>query len=275
MDDIAEDVDIQAELDKAGEVEAQQPTPEPPPEPAKAEPVVEPRADKSVPLAALLEERNKWKSEVEELKSTVAKGNERLEKLMAAFQTEQKPPEPQFEQDPLGHLKYQAEMARREAEELKNWKSQFEQARTQQEQMEVFRNQVASQEAAFASRQSDYMDAAKYVREFEQSKLEMLGLQGPQLAHALEQQMVAMAAQALRIGKNPAEVAYEYAKRAGYKPQATGNNIETLKRGAEASKTVPSGSGEPALTLEALASMNDDDFDALVDDKNWSKLRGR
>ena len=73
---------------------------------------------------------------------------------------------------------------------------------------------------------------------------------------------------------------YELAKNYGYaskpsKGQEAGKKLETIERGQEASKSLGSGSrADPGkLTLDALARMDDEDFNNLVtDEKKWKEI---
>ena len=266
MDDIAEDVDIQAELAKFSEAEA--PAPEAPAEEPKVEaPKAEPQ-ERTVPLAALLEERNKWKSEVEELKTTVSKGNERLEKLFQAINQEQPKAPPQYDNDPLGHLKYGAETAMSEVESLKKWKGDFETQQKQQAEFGKFVSVVQQEEKKFAVQHKDYWEAAEFVKQAQKEEFELLGVPEDQIDQALSQKLIGLTAAAMRSGKSPAEVTYKLAQKYGFKGAAkSGPSLETLAKGQEAAKTVPSGKEDLPVSLEALAQMSDEDFD-----RAWDKV---
>jgi len=84
---------------------------------------------------------------------------------------------------------------------------------------------------------------------------------------------------ALRAGKNPAQVVYEFAQHRGYKPNGEakpseeGDKLERFKAGAEASKSL-SGAGaksEGTMTLERLAELADSDPAAF--DREWDKAK--
>lgn len=287
-DDIAPDVDFEKEtaaFEQGEKTETTEPerhsgpdgslVPDSKPEPAVVQ-------KQEVPLAALLEERREWKERYASLEKQLttqaelnAKGQERLEKLAQAIagkQADSTAP-PQFEHDPLGNLKYGTETALNTVQELKQWKEQQEAEQKQRVQFESFRSAVNSREQDFAKDHPDYWQAAEHVVKAQKEMLELYGVPPEQLNAALAQQISAIAANALRAGKNPAEVTYELAKRQGFRAGQKQPDIATLAKGVEAAKTVPSGKESfSEMSLEALAQMADEDFDKLVDDPvAWKK----
>ena len=237
------------------------------------QPVVEPKEEKTVPLAALLDERNEWKQRYAELEARLSKGNERVEKLFEALNKTDQPSPPEYEQDPLGNLKYSTESVRKEIEETRKWREQLENSQKTQQQFQEFHNRVNSAEARFAQEHPDYWEAAQHVAKTQKETLELLGVPNEHLDTALQRHLMGLVATAMQTGKDPAKVIYDLAKKGGFsgkKPQ----DMETLKKGVEASKSVPSGkNNETSLSLEGLAKLSDEDFDKLVDDPTaWSKL---
>ena len=91
---------------------------------------------------------------------------------------------------------------------------------------------------------------------------------------------MAMSLKALQLGKSPAEVAYNLAINYGYKsnnvPRETqdpNKKIETIQAGQRTQAMPSGGKASPTLTLSALETMDDDDFDKLIsDDASWKKM---
>ena len=86
---------------------------------------------------------------------------------------------------------------------------------------------------------------------------------------------------AVQAGKEPAELIYELAKNQGFvgkvaaAEQKSAEKLESIAKGQEASASLGSGSRADAgkLTLDSLAKMDDDDFNALVlDEKKWAQI---
>lgn len=231
---------------------------------------VEVKEEKTVPLAALLEERNDWKQKYAELESKLSKGNERVEKLYEALNKPKEAP-PEFEQDPLGHLRHSKEQAEREVQEMKKWRENVESSQRNQNEFAAFQQRVNASEAKFAESNPDYWEAAQFVAKAKRDELEELGIPSEQINAVLQNQLVALTATALKSQKDPAQVIYSLAKKGGFSKK---QDIGTLQKGVAASKAVPSGrSVDKSLSIESLAGMSDDEFDRIIDDpKAWKNL---
>jgi hypothetical protein len=74
-------------------------------------------------------------------------------------------------------------------------------------------------------------------------------------------------------GRNPAQIAYEFAKARGYTPkaqqqqQSASEKIAAQQKGTAAARSLGGGGAPNAgkLTAEALANMSDEDFSKLTD----------
>ena len=83
-----------------------------------------------------------------------------------------------------------------------------------------------------------------------------------------------IAATALQNGRNAAEVAYQMAQHRGYSQpapavpdtKAAESHVETVRRGTQAGRSLSAAPGQApqALTLEAIANMSQEQFDAMV-----------
>lgn len=228
------------------------------------------KEEKTVPLAALLEERNDWKAKYAELEAKLSKGNERVEKLYEAL-NKPEAQAPEYEQDPLGHLRHSKDLAEKEVQEMKKWRENLENSQKAQNEFAAFQQRVNNSEAKFAESNPDYWEAAQFVAKAKRDELEELGIPNEQINSVLQNQLVALTATALRGQKDPAQVIYALAKKSGF---AKKQNIETLQKGVSASKSVPSGrTVDKSLSIESLAGMSDDDFDKIIDDpKAWKGL---
>mgnify|MGYP001262099785 CR=1 FL=1 len=110
----------------------------------------------------------------------------------------------------------------------------------------------------------------------------MMGMDDPAQRQAqIRKDAMAMSLKSLQMGKSPAEVAYQLATNYGYKagseqPKSAeaAKKIAVLQEGQKAGAAMPAGgTKQSALTLAALESMDDDDFNKLVeDDTSWKKL---
>ena len=285
LDAFAPDVDLNAEPEAETpepvvEQEVQQEVKE---EPKVEEPKVEEqRPPKLVPLEALHESRAKereWRQKAEAIEKDsqerFQKLEQRLEKLMNP-----PPPVPDFATDPAGHLQHQ--VAETKAE-LAAVRQNSEESRKAQE-IQVFEQQIATStqqaEQVFMKDHPDYLAAVQHLQTIADKNMEMMGVEDPAQRQAqIRKDALSMSLKALQMGKSPAEVAYNLAINYGYKSGVTNQvsdaakKIQSIQEGQK-TQTIPSG-GKVAttLTLAALETMDDDDFNKMVDDPNlWNKM---
>lgn len=285
LDTFAPDVDFNAEP------EAEVPAPAAPepqldaPEPKVEEPKVEePKPEKVVPLAALHESRMKereWRDKAAQIERESAerfqKLEQRLEKLVNPA-----PAVPKFEDDPAGNLQHEMAATKAELAALRETseKSLKEQETHRFEQQIATSTQAA--EAAFAKEHPDYLAAVQHLQSIADKNLQMMGVEDPTVRQSqIRQDALAMSLKALQMGKSPAEVAYQLAVNYGYKtassePKTTteaAKKIVAIQEGQKTDSMPPGGTKHTNLTLAALESMDDDDFNKLVeDDGAWKKL---
>ena len=174
-------------------------------------------------------------------------------------------------------MKHQTEAVRAEIEPIRQ---QLEQSRQQQEQSAAearLTQAVSMAESEFAAKTPDYLDAIAHMQKVADNNLQIMGVDDPvQRAQIIRRDAMAMAVRALQAGKSPAELAYQVAKNQGYAPAATNKTIENIQKGQKASPSMPGGGQKPpmeSLSVTALADMDDDEFNKLIDDpEKWKKL---
>jgi len=191
----------------------------------------------------------------------------------------QNQPEPaKFEEDPANHLKQEAEMTKRELQELRQWRNQQEQVYAQQAAMNQFQQRLRADEIQFAQETPDYDNAAQHVAQVWMSEFEIMGIPQEQRSQAYLFKVAQFANAAIRRGDSPAECVYELAKRVGYQPQKpekpeSEKKIESIQKGQEASKSLGNGKPDADFSLESLAGMSAEDIERFVrDPKAWKKL---
>ena len=248
---------------------------------AAAEPVA-PKEQKTVPLSALHEARQKNKALLEQIQSSERAAKERFDAMEAKLnQLVNPPPEiPSFEDNPAAYLKAKVEMT--EAQQAEIYRvAKEQQARTQQEQQiaqitHALTEKMTEAEADFVQQTPDYLDAMKHLRKVVDSTLEINGETNPaRRAEISRQQSLLLVENALRAGQNPAEVAYKFAKAYGWGGRGDTQRIASIAKGTSSTQSLGnSGSKESPLSLAALAQMDDDDFNAAVTDPaKWDKIK--
>lgn len=266
---------------------AEEPAPEPEkpkdePAPEVKEPVKpdttaqkaeQPKEDKVVPISALHEARY----EIREMRKKLDALSQIKEQVDEIRAQKQKPQVPGFEEDPLGNLKHGVDQAQNLYAETQNTLKQLE----ARQQDTLLQQHVISLEHEFRQGHPDYDKAVSHVLEIKKAELEEVGITDPeQMQVAISQAVRSLTTRALEQGKSPAEVAYNLAKRMGYKQEEAkvapvASKLDMVKQAQEkAGKTLPKG-GEAEVnpTASALANEKFDIFSKDFDSK-WKQLFG-
>jgi len=188
--------------------------------------------DKTVPLAALLEERKKFQGELDSLKQQNQRfaGLEQQLREMREGQKKVADPAPKEETppdyltDPKGYVDWQRNQAEKRVNEVLQPLQQSHQQTEQQRQVEAQINDIVTKastyEVEFTKANPRYMDALGHIRQLRMAEAEALGIPQAHAMQALRNQELQLAAFALQNGKNPAELAYNLALRLGFNPES-------------------------------------------------------
>jgi hypothetical protein len=228
--------------------------------PAEAVPVP-PEPPRVIPLAAHLEERNRWKQQVEERDRQLAAINERIAKLEPVV------PVPDFIEDPKAYVDAKAQQTTQELEALKAQAAQL----TQETQFGRFVQEIGTQEADFATKNPDYYEALDHVRGIRTQQLTYLypAATPEQITQELRREEIMLAANLMQLGKSPAEGFYQTAKITfGYKgkaaPAAALPVVPAVPKApvGDPGNTLGSSGGAPADEV-GVAEMGEDDLGPL------------
>jgi len=204
---------------------------------------------------------------------------QRLQQIQQAAWQAQQPKPPSFDEDPIGAMRNGVESTQAELAQLKAWHQQQAQIQEQtayrQNYLAQIENAVSQAESEFVQETPDYLDAVGHLKAQRASQLKALGMPLDQIVNYIRNEAFQIAETALRSGRNPAEIAFEMAKASGWvkKAQAQDTKMQTLQKGVKAASSLGSG-GAPQgnLTIEALASMSESEFDAALKSGAWEKL---
>lgn len=250
--------------------------PEKPAEPAQKE--TEQKQDKTVPYAALHEERMKRQElarDVAEFKQKNQRMEQRFQQLVESFQNPQPKP-PSFDEDPLEALRYETQQLKQYATHHQQTEQQRQEQQKYQQFEQQFKSQYEKSAHEFIKEQPDFAKAYEfYNKDFYETLLEA-GYEADQAKALMHQDEMAIAAKAFQDGVNPAERIYKIALRRGYKhqqaqaPAEKKQSIEQLEKGLQASKTLSNrgGNAESEITLETIANMDDEEFAKF----DWKKF---
>ena len=291
--------ELAQELEPIEKEEAPVEAPTEPVEAEKAE--VEPEAPESekapekppkgfVPQGALHEERERRKELQRQIAAVQQEAANRQQMLEARFQQIQQaiaqqnaPKPPSFDEDPVAALKHGVDTTQEELRQIreyqqKEWERQQENQQRQQ-YIGHLAGAVSQAEAEFSQEAPDYLEAVKHFKSVRAQQLSALGYVPAQVSQILDNEALAIADTALRNGRSPAEAAYQMALAAGWKkkeaekPAENVQKMESLQKGVKAAQSLGSG-GTPTgkLTVDAVASMSEDEFDEFMKSGGWSKL---
>lgn len=207
-----------------------------------------------------------------------------FEKQMKQLQDQLKalttPKPPAVEEDPLGHLLHQLKSIEDQVKGIQEQQTQRETQNQQTNAQQQFANAVNKAVDDFTKDHPDYQNAYKYLRTARTEDLKAVGYTQQEVNQMLNQEEFNIALRAMQAGKNPAELAYQMAKRMGYQApppkQDPTSKVEQIKKGLEAAKGVPDGKqpGTVDVNLESLQGASDADINKVVE-SGWEKLFGQ
>ena len=282
-DIVGADVNVQ-ETEQPAEVVQEQvaETPETPESAAEQAETVEEVRAKTVPLAALHEERTRRKEmaqQIEQMRAQQAERDRIIEQRLAALVQSQQPKPPEFDENPAEHLRHQLQTVQQSQQATAQQIEAWNQAQQRQAMEQQLAQQVVAQEAAFVQTAPDYNDAVKYLFQARVRELAVFGVEQDQAMAKASEELRQHAFWAASRGQNPAEMAYRIAESRGYQRKAqvpgAAEKMQLQQKGVAASRSLGSGgSGGGKVSVEALLAMTDDDFAAATKGNNWSKLMG-
>lgn len=246
--------------------------------------VVDDLGRKYVPLPAVQsarEENKVLRREMEELKTKWTGGEQKLNALLQKLSPD-KQELPDYSKQPLEHLKAKNEELEAKIKALNESEEKRGKESETQTQLQAFQRDVIAAEKSFASKNPDYAEAVSKVQEIWRAELETAGVPENFIENTLARKGAQFSYAALQKEQNPAEAVYKLAQRYGYKkldksekdePNKDKDKLATIARGQEAEKSLASGKGNSDMSLEALATMSEEEMDAFVaDPKSWKKL---
>ena len=270
MSDIygGEDVDLEAEAAAQEVVEEER---EPAQETAEPEPAQEVVKDSTVPLSALNETRAQLRHSQDEVNNLKTQVNQLMylrDELERQRQSQTE--EQEFNSDPLGSIQKQV----KSLQEQISTQHQTEQTQAQQQQQEQqFFQAIAAQVNEFRQTSPDYDDALNFVLNSRRDELLAMGVDENAANMRIGQEAQEISMNAFQSGQNPAKVVYQMAKLRGFKPEPPKKNLETIKKGQQASSSLSGASGsadEGDISLAGMDQWSDDEFDKFWNDMEKS-----
>lgn len=240
---------------------------------------------RTVPLATMLEERNRLTSKIDLLEQRIAQQNDSLEKLRSLEsdlralkeQRDQVVEQaPDYLDDPKGYVDHTAKSVAQQLKELGDQTKKLSETQelTQKQQQQMAQVQqlataMSTQEQEFAQKNKDYWDALEHYRNVRRQhmKLTFPQAQPHQIEQALQAEEFQTGAAVLQQGRNPAEYAYEMAKTLGYtrqKPEQEAEANAEMAANREKAQGLGSSGRSAGGDIEDLMSKSADEFDQAM-----------
>lgn len=251
---------------------------------------------RTVPLAALQEERAERRRLRDEVQQMRTQQDALVQRILQSQQQQPQqaaPQIPDFNTDPVGHLRAQNDLLQRQLQEVTgylNGQNQQQQQFTQQQQaQQQLMHTLTADENRFRAQAPDYDAAAQFLQQSRAAEYRALGMTDPmQIQQALNADVAAMVNISQRNGTSVAEAAYNLAKARGYKPaqaavaaqpgaaqqQDNAARLASISQGQQQSASLSqSGGAAPApMSIEKLLAMDDAEFSKATGGMNWQKL---
>lgn len=226
---------------------------------------------------ALKETREQYRKYRQETEKELKARDERysaLEKRLNDFMAQlTAKPEPNPQEQPIEYVQHKTQKTEAELDDLKKWRQQQEQQNAHMAQLNAFKARVHSAAQPFIAQTKDYPDAYQHVLNMKGEELRLAGIPEEKIPDQLGIWEMNFAAASIQSERSPSEALYQLATKLGYKPKGdeVKQNLERVRRGQEAAKTLSGGGGDISLT--ALEQMSDDQIRELAKDpKKWLKL---
>lgn len=252
----------------------------------------QPAEQRTVPLAALQEERAERKRLRDEVQQMRANQDALMQRILASQQPQTAQQEPQvqipdYATDPVGNLRAQLQLQQQQFQQVVGYLSgqeqQTQQVTQQQRAVQEVQNYLVTEEAAYRQQAPDYDAAANFLQQSRIAEYRALGIVNPmQIQQMLQQDIIGMTNIARQNGANPADAFYNLAKARGYKGAQGGQQAQqdaaarlaTVAQGQQHAQSL-SGTGGAApspMSMEKLLAMDDAEFAKATSGMNWQKL---
>lgn len=257
---------------------------EPPETPGKPEAPEQPEQPEPqrVPLPELIEERKARQAAQAEL-STLQEKYGTLEERVELI-TEKLDPPPDPEDDPFGDIARRIDEQGKSVAEIKDALAKGQ----EEQQQATAQSRIQAMEQTFASNHADYFQAMGHLKERQVAQGVAFGLSHEEAEQRFLRDTASVIQAAVRNNKNPAEVAYNWAKENGFsagngkaseQTPSRGASLNTVAEGLKSEGLANSGSAPPSdiPSAEELSTMPQAEFDEWYDklgEKGFRKVMG-
>lgn len=222
---------------------------------------------KTVPHAAMHEERLKRQSaerEAQQYREMLTRLNERLTRVEDA-----PPPPPDPAEHPIEALQYERQQREALQRRLDEESAQRQQQAHQQNYETQVRNYAMASEAEFRKQNPAYDEAVNHLRSSRAAELALFNLNPQQIEAQLTYEAMSLAQTCAQQGYDFGDFVYRLAETKGYKPapdkSGAEEKIKTVSQGQDRAKSLSAAGGKSSgaeMTVESLLKMENDEFDA-------------
>lgn len=238
QDETGLEVGAAEEGEQPGEEDAEQP---------KGEQDPEKLAKQIVDTGRALKESRRTIRELKESQADLQARFEAAERRQAEPAVAAKAPTamPDPNVDPIGALEWMKGHFEQQDAAQKTQKAKQDEQTAQQRQTQALAQRMNDYETDFKEDHADYSEAAEHLKTTRLDELREAGFTGDDLNRALANDMFGIVTRAMQAGKDPAEVVYNLAKKRGFGVDKVATKLQTLAKGQQSSRTMPSG-GRPS-----------------------------
>jgi hypothetical protein len=170
---------------------------------------------------------------------------------------------PDPEEDPVGYLQYvESLLATAEQQREKQAEQQAEQ-RERAQAVQAIVSRVEEFENDFRDTTPDYDAAVEHLYAAKKAEYTDTGYTDDEAHNLVMSEFLARAKRAFDAGKDPAEIVYTLAKRAGYAAQGGAAKLDAIERGQKAANPLAGAGGAQSgeLNMEAISNLKGAAFD--------------
>jgi hypothetical protein len=282
-----------------------------PDEPAAAAPppkAEEPAPAKdTIPLAVHIKAREQHQRELRQMREQFELGNQRLQELTRSLQP---PPQPRADPstDPLGAALEKLDSLEGQVSQVVAKTQEEQRTQVLRQQIAQFERAVYEDEQSYQA-SADLPEVMRFVKDMKFREYVALGMDAQQAAARVQQDAFAMASHAFQTGQSPSHLVHQMGLAFGYKKGAAASNgngngahapsgvpadatpprgpngrfqpssaEQTVEMRAAGADRARGGGGSPEnlgpLTLQQLATMDNEEFAKMTSGKKWNKLMG-
>lgn len=257
MSEVAETADFDTEFDAAREADLQDETgvdaeateeTEEPAEDAETEEAAEPapKAEEADKLTKAVKNLDRaLKAERREKREMADKVAQLEARINAPAKTDSPEAMPDPNEDPIGWMRAAQKLIDTMQAQERQQTERSQQQTASQREFQRLNDAVGEAEADFKDEHPDYDDATKHLKQSIRDELEELGLADAELDAEFQKRVLGIATRAIQAGKNPAEVAYNLAKKRGFGVDKAATKLQTIAKGQSSARSMPAG-GRPS-----------------------------